>query len=222
MDPKHDRDLFHFPRWVNSLRPHLTAAAVLGPVFVIALIYLAFSPQTTAVGYRPVQPVPYSHLLHAGELGIDCRYCHTAVERTAAAGVPPTSVCMNCHARIKGGSDLLRPVRDSYESGLPVRWMRIHDLPDYSYFHHGAHVARGVGCESCHGRIDRMEVVAQREGLNMAWCLGCHRDPDPNLRAPAEAVTMGYAPGEDRREMGRRLRAARDINPSTDCSTCHR
>lgn len=222
MDPKHDRDLFHFPRWANSLRPHLTAAAILGPVFVIALIYLAFSPQTTAVGYRPVQPVPYSHLLHAGELGIDCRYCHTAVERTAAAGVPPTSVCMNCHARIKGGSDLLRPVRDGYESGLPVRWMRIHDLPDYSYFHHGAHVSRGVGCESCHGRIDRMAVVSQREGLNMAWCLGCHRDPDPNLRPPAEAVTMGYAPGEDRREMGRRLRAARDINPSTDCSTCHR
>ena len=219
---KKDRGLFHFPRWANSLRPHLTAAIVLSPLYILALAYLAFSPQTTAVGYAPVQPLPYSHKLHAGEMGIDCRYCHVAVENTAHATVPSTSVCMNCHARIKADSELLRPVRAGFESDLPLRWVRVHDLPDYSYFNHGAHVSRGVGCESCHGRIDRMDVVRQQEGLNMAWCLGCHRGPEEHLRPLAEVTAMGYAPAEDRFEMGRRLRESRNINPSTDCSTCHR
>ena len=219
---RRDREPFFFPRWANSIRPHLTAAAVLAPVYLGALLYLAFAPGTSAVGYGPAQPVPYSHALHAGELGLDCRYCHNGVESGAAATLPATSICMNCHSSIRTGSGLLKPVRDGFESGLPLAWMRVHDLPDYAYFHHAAHVVRGVGCESCHGRIDRMEVVSQTEGLHMAWCLECHRDPDPRLRPRGSATFMGYVPAQDQAVLGPRLRAAGDIEPSTDCSTCHR
>jgi hypothetical protein len=211
-----------FPKWVNKLRPALAIVLVGVPVYVIVLVAYGASPKTINVGYQPTQPVAYSHALHAGELGIDCRYCHTTVEEAAYAAVPPTQTCMNCHKTIRYNSDRLLPVRDSYATGKPIEWVKVHDLPDYVYFNHGAHVLRGVGCVSCHGRVDKMEVVWQVEPLSMGWCLDCHRNPEPHLR-PAELVTqMDWVPMEDPQALGRRLREQYNINPSTDCSTCHR
>jgi hypothetical protein len=211
-----------FPKWVNKLRPALAIVLVGVPVYVIVLVAYGASPKTINVGYQPTQPVAYSHALHAGELGIDCRYCHTTVEEAAYAAVPPTQTCMNCHKTIRAASEKLLPVRKSYATGTPIKWVKVHDLPDYVYFDHSAHVLRGVGCVSCHGRVDKMEVVWQVEPLSMGWCLDCHRDPEPHLR-PAELVTqMDWVPMEDPQALGRRLREQYNINPSTDCSTCHR
>jgi hypothetical protein len=193
-----------------------------GPLYFGVLIALGTHARTTAVGYQPAQPVPYSHALHAGDLGIDCRYCHTGVEISAQATLPPTQTCMNCHQKIRSQSPKLLPVRESFASGLPVPWVRVHDLPDYVYFNHSAHVTRGIGCVSCHGRVDRMEVVSQVEPLTMGWCLGCHREPERFLR-PVEFVTkLDWVPPESPATLGQRLRDEKNINPSTDCATCHR
>jgi len=213
---------FIFPEWTNALRPWL-AVAVLGlPVYLVVLVWLGGSPKTTDVGYAPRQPVPYSHALHVRELGLDCRYCHNTVEVAAKAAIPPTQTCMNCHARIRSESPKLLPVRESFATGMPVPWVRVHDLPDYVYFNHSAHVQRGVGCVECHGRVDTMDVVSQVAPLSMGWCLDCHRDPDPRLRPPDQATSMTWTPPGDPREVGRQLRLAGRIAPSTDCWTCHR
>jgi len=193
-----------------------------GVVYIVVLITGVFSPEMSALGYAPEQPVAYSHALHAGDLGIDCRYCHIGVETTAKATVPPTSTCMNCHATIKTESAALALVRESAATGEPIPWVRVHDLPDFVYFNHAGHIQSGVGCVSCHGRVDRMTVVEQAEPLNMAWCLTCHRNPDASLR-PQEFVTdMDWVAAGDAAGLGAELRAAHNINPSTDCTTCHR
>jgi len=215
-------DIFTFPKWTWVLRPGIAAAAVGGLVYASIVIYLGFSPKATDVGYSPEQPVPYSHALHVGQLGMDCRYCHTGVEVAAAATIPPTQTCMNCHSKVRANSEKLIPVRESYATGMPVPWIRIHDLPDYVYFDHSAHVRRGVGCVSCHGRIDTMEVVFQDKSLSMGWCLECHRSPENHLR-PVEFVTqLDWVPSEDQLALGMRLRETNNINPPTDCNTCHR
>jgi len=215
-------DIFTFPKWTWVLRPGVAVAAVGGLVYASVVIYLGFSPKATDVGYMPTQPVPYSHALHVGQLGMDCRYCHTGVEQTARATIPPTQTCMNCHSKVRANSEKLIPVRESYATGMPVPWIRVHDLPDYVYFDHSAHVRRGVGCVSCHGRIDTMEVVFQAEPLSMGWCLECHRSPEKHLR-PAEFVTkLDWVPEEDQLALGSRLRETNNINPPTDCNTCHR
>lgn len=211
-----------FPPWFDRLVRLLLAVAAAGAVFTLVLVLYATSPVTTTVGYQPVQPVPYSHALHPGKLGLDCRYCHLGVEREAAATLPATQTCMNCHSHILTKSENLAPVRDSYASGMPIEWVKVHDLPDFVYFNHSAHVRRGVGCVECHGRVDQMTVVYQAKPLTMAWCLDCHRNPEPHLR-PAELVTkMDWAPSEGQAVLGKRLRAELNINPPTDCSTCHR
>ncbi|HQT94031.1 MAG: cytochrome C [Acidobacteria bacterium 21-70-11] len=213
---------FVFPKWTNLLRPVLAATLVLVPAYLVVLLAYGASPRTTNVGYRPVQPVPYSHALHAGQLGIDCRYCHNTVEVAADAALPPTQTCMNCHARIRTTSPKLLPVRESYATGLPIPWVRVHDLPDYVYFNHSAHVRRGVGCVECHGRVDTMDVVTQVHRLSMGWCLDCHRHPEPHLRPPDMVTKMDWVPPEDPETYGRQLRQANNINPPTDCWTCHR
>ncbi|MHC4405369.1 MAG: cytochrome c3 family protein, partial [Planctomycetota bacterium] len=157
---------FTFPQWVDRARPLATVLLLGAPVYAIGLLYYGGSPRTTDVGYQPEQPVPFSHALHAGELGMDCRYCHTTVEVAAHAAIPSTEICMNCHALIAVDSERLLPVLRSRSTGDPIRWVRVHDLPDYVYFDHSAHVTRGVGCYSCHGRVDRMEEVIQRETLS--------------------------------------------------------
>lgn len=191
-------------------------------VLVVGGVWYWFSPRYTDVGYRPRQPVPYSHRLHAGELGIDCRYCHASVEVSPVANLPPTKVCMNCHHVIKRDSELLAPIRDSASTGTPMRWIRVHDVGDYVYFEHRSHIRAGVGCVDCHGRIDQMEIVAQAEPLSMAWCLDCHRDPEPHLRPVAEVTNMEWTRPRNHVEMARQMRNEKRIEPPTDCTGCHR
>jgi hypothetical protein len=212
--------LFVFPRWANKTRVLAGAAVSITPLYLTGLVWYGASPKTTDVGYAPEQPVPYSHALHAGELGLDCRYCHTTVEKASHAAIPETMTCMNCHQRVRTESKALAPVREGAKTDDPVEWIKVHDLPDYVYFNHSAHVSRGVGCVSCHGRIDQMEVVYQKEPLSMSWCLSCHRNPEPNLRPPAEATNMNWTQPDP--EFGQRFREENHINPPTDCSTCHR
>ncbi len=211
-----------FPRWTNRIPLFLTAGSVVAAVVLIVFLWYYGSPKYTDVGYRPTQPVPYSHKLHAGDLGIDCRYCHTNVEKSGAANIPPTQTCMNCHNIILPESEKLAPVRESWETGEPVRWVRVHMLPGYAYFNHSAHVTAGVGCESCHGNVARMEKVEQVETLSMGWCLDCHRNPEKELRPLDEVTTMGRTPPENQMEFATRIMEERNINPPTDCSGCHR
>lgn len=211
-----------FPSWFDKMVPLGAVLALGGIVYVVVLILFAVSPKTTRVRYQPTQPVPYSHAVHAGKLGMDCRYCHTTVETSAQASLPPTQTCMNCHSSVFTESEKLALVRESNAAGKPIMWARVHNLPDFAYFNHSAHVTRGIGCVSCHGRIDKMDVVFQAEPLTMGWCLSCHRQPEKYLR-PKDAVTsMDYTPSGDQLAIGKALRDEYDINPPTDCSTCHR
>lgn len=214
--------LFVFPRWANKTRQLAGVALGVTPVYLTAFIWYGFSPKTTDVGYMPEQPVPYSHALHVGELGLDCRYCHNTVEQAAVAAIPPTQTCMNCHERVRTDSKKLLPVRASFENDEAVPWIKVHDLPDYAFFNHSAHVTRGVGCVSCHGRVDQMVEVYQHEPLSMGWCLDCHRNPEPNLRPPAEVTNMNWVAPGDPVEYGKKLAEQNNIDPPTDCSTCHR
>lgn len=209
-----------FPPWTNYVRPALAVGGLGGVVYAILIVTFGFSPMATDRGYAPEQPVKYSHRLHAGELGIDCRYCHNTVDRQTHAAVPATETCMGCHARIHTESAKLAMIRETYAANESVPWARIHDLPDYAYFDHSAHVLKGVGCESCHGRIDQMEVVYQSAPLSMGWCLECHRNPEPNLRPPDMVTVMGYEPESP--DEGARIAAALNINPPEHCSGCHR
>lgn len=215
-------DKFIFPKWTNLLREGTAALALGGLVFAVVLITGVFSPEMSAIGYAPVQPVEYSHALHAGELGIDCRYCHSSVETTAKANIPPTATCMNCHAYIKTESLKLALVFESAETGKPIPWVRVHDLPDFVFFNHAGHIQSNVGCVSCHGRVDNMEVVEQTEALTMGWCLRCHRDPDENLRPQEFVTTMDWKAPGDPAAFGAQLRQEHKIEPSEDCTTCHR
>lgn len=222
MDTQPPAKTFVFPRWTVAIRPLLAVVLLGGPVYLLTLAYYGGAPRSLNTGYAPVQPVAYSHALHAGKLGLDCRYCHTSVEKAAFASLPPTQTCMNCHTKVRANSDKLALVRESYATGRPIRWVKVHDLPDYVFFNHSAHVSRGVGCVECHGRVDRMEVVTQVQTLSMAWCLGCHRDPDAALRPPEMVTQMDWKPAEEKAALGRRLRQQYGINPSQDCTTCHR
>lgn len=217
---------FIFPAWTNFLGPLVALGVLGGAVVATGIVWYYFSPKFTDVGYAPKQPLAYSHKLHANDMGIDCRYCHANVERSPVASVPPSQVCMNCHLILpmnEAKREKFKPVRESYETGNPVPWVRVHATPDYAYFDHSRHVNRGVGCVSCHGRVDQMERVYQVEPLSMSWCLDCHRNPAPNLR-PVESVTdMAWkAPGGDAEAFGKQLMAQYKINPPTDCSGCHR
>lgn len=190
---------------------------------VVALI-IDRSDYRTGRGWVVEQPLPFSHAHHAGELGIDCRYCHASVETSAQAGFPPSYTCMSCHSQIWADSDVLEPLRRSLREHMPLHWQRVANLPDYVYFHHAVHVQAGVACVSCHGQVDRMPLLHKAEPLNMGQCLACHRDPAPNLR-PREYVTrMDWQTDEDRRQLGERLMTAYHINPVglTDCGVCHR
>jgi hypothetical protein len=211
-----------FPRLANRLPLAIAAAAILLPTAAGAGVWYFFSPKFTDVGYQPTQPVPYSHKLHVGDLGLDCRYCHVSVETSPVANVPPTQTCMNCHRTVLRDSPLLAPLRDSASSGKPMRWLRVHKLPEYAYFEHRAHVAAGVGCASCHGRVDEMDVVHQVEPLSMSWCLDCHRNPQPSLRPPSEVTNMRWAPPRDPVARQKQLAALKPVKPPLDCSGCHR
>jgi hypothetical protein len=216
-----------FPQWTETFKKWVSLLAIGGPVYLTVLIWsCAQNPNTLRIGYQPDQPVPYSHALHAGELGLDCRYCHSTVERGAKAALPPAATCMNCHSQVWKDSDKLLPIRQAFYENQPVHWVRVHDLPDYVYFNHSAHVTRGVGCETCHGRIDQMVQVYQHAPLTMQWCIDCHRNPDAVLRKPENVTVMGYddekSPIHRSQGEGAEIKKKNNINPPTDCSTCHR
>lgn len=212
-----------FSRNANSY----AKASIIGVVVLLGTAFgaadrLSRSPYMTRAETVREQPIQFSHQHHAGGIGIDCRYCHTTVEREASAGIPPTKTCMNCHSQIWSNSPFLEPVRASFQSGEPLRWIRVHDLPDFVYFNHGVHVQKGVGCATCHGRVDRMPLMWQNASLQMAWCLDCHRNPERFVR-PREAVfQMDYQPPPDQLELGARLVKEYGIQSLTSCSTCHR
>ena len=168
------------------------------------------------------QPVPFSHKHHVGGLGIDCRYCHTGVETSAFAGIPPTETCMSCHSQIWTNAEILEPVRESLRDNAPLRWNRVNDLPDYVYFNHGIHISKGIGCESCHGRIDQMPLVRRAQSLQMGWCLSCHRHPEQYIRPREQVFAMGYEPSGDRSGLAARLIKDYNVRALTDCYTCHR
>jgi hypothetical protein len=207
-----------FPRSLNYL-PLVAAVgvAVLGGTVTFGIWYY-LSPRNTQVGYAPEQPVHYSHKLHAGDMGIDCRYCHANIERSQEAMIPPTQAFMGCHAVVKKDSAKLAALRASWTSGKPVEWVRVHRLPDYVYFDHSVHLAKGVGCVSCHGRIDQMEVVRQDQPLNMAWCLECHRDPAKNLRPKDQITNMTWKQSPEEAEQFAQLH----VKGPEHCSGCHR
>jgi menaquinone reductase, multiheme cytochrome c subunit len=220
---------FLFPRWANYLVPAGVLLAIGVLTYVPVLLSLGLSPLTLDVGYKPVQPIPFSHKLHAGDLQIDCRYCHSTVEKTAFAAIPPTQVCMNCHAAVKSESGLLAKMRTSYSEGSPIEWIKIHDLPDFVYFNHSAHINKGVACVTCHGRIDQMEEVYQSEPISMGWCLNCHRQPERYLRPRDQITQMDWdalrATGKTQPELGAELKAIYHIESRqtmTSCTTCHR
>jgi hypothetical protein len=202
------------------------AAILLGALaLLIVPEVLARSQYVTEVARTPQQPVPFSHKHHAGELGIDCRYCHTTVETSANAGFPTVHVCMTCHSQIWTTAPMLAPVRQSLAENRPIVWQRVARVPDYVYFRHDIHIAKGVSCFECHGRIDRMPLAYRARPFEMRWCIGCHRDPAPHLRPPEAVFDAAWTPPADRRAMGAALmrryhiHGARDL---THCTVCHR
>ncbi len=212
-----------FPRSVNALPVLSLLGVAFGGLLVVATAWYYLSPKFYEVGYQPEQPVPYSHAFHAGQLGMDCRYCHNHVEQSPHANVPSTQTCMNCHGQVATDSPKLLPIRESWATGEPVEWVKVNHLPDYAQFSHSAHVNVGVGCESCHGRVDKMEVVSVVQPLSMGWCLECHRAPEDHLRDPALVTTMGYLEEMTEADVESNLeRIQREgIKPPQNCSACH-
>lgn len=202
---------------------------IFGALFVVAgLAAVAYaierSPYQTLVNVVQPQPVQFSHEHHVNGLGIDCRYCHTSVEDSSFAGIPPTHTCMSCHSQIWIDSPMLAPVRDSYRTGMPLAWTRVHNLPDYVYFNHSIHVQKGIGCVSCHGQVNEMPLTYKAEPMTMGWCLECHRAPERQIRPRSEVFNMNYVPPENQLALGRQLVQEYHIPTDrlTDCYTCHR
>ena len=200
---------FLFPAWVNKMVILGLASVGLGVGYVATIGFFATHPQVINVGHMPEQPIPFSHALHAGQLKLDCRYCHNTVEKAAHAAIPPTATCGNCHGgkdRVKDGASLaavhltsekLAPLRRSLETNEPVEWLRVHEVPGFVYFNHSVHVTQGVSCVECHGRVDKMETVYQAKPLSMKWCLDCHRDPDASIRPVDQVTNLGWNPSEE-------------------------
>jgi hypothetical protein len=212
-----------FHRSANTL----SKVSIFGALFIIGgLIWLAMvinrSSYMTGSHVVQNQPVQFSHQHHVQTIGIDCRYCHTSVETSAFAGIPPTKTCMNCHSQIWATSPFLEPVRASFRDDRSLQWIRVHDLPDFAYFNHSVHVKKGIGCETCHGRVDEMPLMFQERSLQMEWCLDCHRNPEQYVRPLSEIYTMGYRPPEPQSVLGPRLVNEYGIRGNTSCSTCHR
>ncbi len=212
-----------FHRSANTI----SRVSIFGAVFFVAGLLWLFdevnrSPWVTQARVAREQPIQFSHERHVAGNGLDCRYCHTSVEESAFAGIPPTKTCMNCHSQIFSASPYLEPVRESFRSDRSIAWTRVHDLPDFVYFDHSIHVKKGMGCTTCHGAVDRMPLMWQEKSLQMEWCLDCHRRPEQYVR-PREAVfSVDYLPPSNQLELGERLVAEYRIQKMTSCSTCHR
>jgi hypothetical protein len=234
-----------FPRWSNWLPLKLLICAGVTGIGLTAGVSYYFTPKYTRVGYMPAQPVAFSHDIHANQLGMDCRYCHSFVEVAAHSNVPNTQVCMNCHTQVQAQNPKLQLVRDSYASGRPIEWVQIHKTPDYVYFNHSVHVNRGVSCYSCHGAVNQMPVVWHHEPQSMGWCLDCHRAPENHLRPTEQVFNLNWKPSDEKPEnfvarfgkppgdykpdqpltqqqIGLVLKKDWNVNPPDNCATCHR
>jgi hypothetical protein len=212
-----------FPTWSDTLFRLCLALAAIGLAGIpISMILWVRTPYVTKEDDPVDQPVTFDHRHHVRDDGIGCLYCHYEAERSKYAGAPPTSVCMNCHSQIWQQAPRLAPVRASFFEDEPLRWQRVDQLPQFVYFDHSAHVSHGVGCVECHGRVDLMGQVHATAPLTMAWCLGCHRDPDPYLRPPSEIANMEWEPNESRRALGSEIRRQLHVNPTVSCTGCHR
>jgi hypothetical protein len=199
---------------------------LLGALLAVAAVWIAFYKALPPQGglASPQQPIPFSHKHHVGDDGIDCRYCHYSVEKSAFAGIPSAQVCLTCHSQLFADASILEPLRESARTGRPLRWVRVHDLPDFVFFDHSIHIAKGVACVECHGRVDRMPRIERVASLEMQWCLGCHRDPAPHLRPADKVFDMAADPPHDPRVRAALVASARLLpeRRRTDCSTCHR
>jgi hypothetical protein len=198
----------------------LAALLVVGGFWILTAV--SGSAYVTRQGEPREQPVPFSHEHHVGGLGLDCRYCHTSVENSSTAGIPPTRTCMNCHASLWTVAPELAPVRESWRTGKSIEWTRVHDLPGYVYFHHGIHVQKGISCAVCHGRVDKMPLMWQNAPLTMEWCLECHRNPEKYVRPKDQVFNMAWQAPPNQIELGRKLVREYHIESLTSCSTCHR
>ena len=212
-----------FHRSANTL----SRATIFGAVFVIAALGLVAyevqgSPYVTYAGVRKPQPVPFSHQHHVAGLGIDCRYCHTSVEKSSFAGLPPTQTCMTCHSQIWTNAPMLEPVRASYRDDKSIAWTRVNALPDFVYFDHSIHVSKGIGCTTCHGQVAEMPLTWKANTLYMEWCLDCHRAPEKYVREKSKVFDPGYVTPSNQLELGAKLVKEYKIHSLTNCSTCHR
>lgn len=214
----------YFPPNSNAF----TMWTIYGGLIFVALLTTSLMvyarSSNNAVRVPVEQPVGFQHNLHAGQLGLDCRYCHSSVEVAASANVPATETCMTCHSQVRVGAPALAPVQESWDTGTPLQWNRVHDVADFVFFDHSAHLNGGVGCSSCHGRVDQMAEIWKNEPLTMGWCLECHRAPEHQVRPRSEVFNMSYQPPTEPLELGRELVEAYHINTEklTQCSTCHR
>jgi hypothetical protein len=215
--------IFHPSMKVIS-RASIVVALIVLSALSWAAIEIYEAGYTTEVNVPRVQPVPFSHEHHVDGLGISCEYCHTSVEQSPFAGIPPTYTCMTCHSQIWNTSPLLAPVRESYRTKMPLHWIRVNDLPDFVYFDHSIHIHKGIGCVTCHGRVDHMPLMWKKNTLFMKWCLDCHRQPEKYIRPRAEVLNMDWVPPGDQLALGRKLVKEYDVQVKriSDCSTCHR
>jgi hypothetical protein len=213
-----------FPKWTNRLPLMVIIGVVLLGSAVTAGCWYYLSNKYSDVGYMPVQPVAYSHAIHAGQLGLDCRYCHSAVEKSWYANLPASSVCMNCHSQVLKDDPKLALVRESYASGTTIPWVQIHKLPDYVYFNHSVHVTRGIGCVECHGPINQMDEVYQAKPLSMSFCLDCHRDPAAKIRPLDKVTDLDWKPDSPEKQLADGTRMVHDqkVESLQNCSACHR
>lgn len=212
-----------FPKHYNTLaRVSLAVAALVPAVAIGGLMLYVRTPFGYGTNEPYEQPVQFDHRHHVKDLGLDCRYCHTSVEQSATAGIPPTELCMGCHNQVWNKSPLLDPVREWYFTDQPIPWKRVHNLPDFAYFHHGIHVNKGIGCASCHGRVDEMASVEQVAPLTMGWCLDCHRNPEQYIRPKDQITNLAWVAEGDPIELGKALVKEYDVHTRTSCSTCHR
>jgi Cytochrome c7 and related cytochrome c len=211
-------------------RPSSNTIAKVGIVAVLLLAASTFSvayivdrgPWITSVRIAPEQPIEFSHKHHVKDDGIDCRYCHTSVETSSFAGIPPTETCMTCHSQIWTNATVTEPIRQSWASGKSIEWTRVHDLPDFVYFNHSIHINKGIGCSTCHGQVNEMPLTYKVNTLNMNWCLNCHREPERYIRPKAEVFNIDYQYPPDQMDLGKKLVAEYHVHSLTDCVTCHR
>jgi hypothetical protein len=212
-----------FPKWTNKLPGRVIAGAVLlGTAGSLAVTYY-FTPKYTDVGYQPVQPVFFPHSVHADQLGIDCRYCHSAVEQSWYSNVPGSGTCMNCHNQVLSQDPRLLPVRESVTNNVPIPWVQIHKMPDFVYFNHSVHVNRGISCVQCHDKVNQMDEVHQAKPLSMSFCLECHRNPAERIRTPDLITDLNWVPPANyAKDVGAKLVDHWNVRPPQSCSACHR